>query len=93
MKMNSQVIKAALKIEALIGKRASDYNGSEGVIVDACHVSQWESLCKWDESGWMSDDLIFGEEFEGIEALVAFKADDDDEYAVFTFENGGVDLV
>lgn len=80
-----------IKPEHLKYLKGEDYNGSKGKIVDAAYVKDWKKLTKYDTSGWLDQDALDEYELERDDILVAFN--DGKETNVYTFGDGGVDLV
>lgn len=76
----------------LINRKAEDYNQEQGIIIAAAKVKDYQELNEYDNSGWMCQDAFdnFGLDSEDI--LVAFK-NEKNEIEVFTYQNGGVELI
>lgn len=81
-----------MKAQELVGRLGEDYNGYEGTILAAEPIANWKKLRTYDFSGWMHEEEFEDEMYEGVEFLVAFE-DGEGDINVFTFENGGVDLI
>lgn len=78
----------------LIGKEVQTYNLEKGTILASSLVSNFSSLAKYDNSGWMDDDGDFIEEYEmdKEDILVAVELEEGD-IQVYTLGGGGVELV
>ena len=81
-----------MKQYQLINKLAINYNDEEGIIVAVAPISMWQSLKPYDNSGWMDEEEMQDEIYEGVEFLVAME-DSEGDVEVYTFENGGVELI
>lgn len=77
----------------LVGKKGEDYEGNTGVIIAQATVANYKKLKQFDSSGWLDDSIAQKYDLDPNDLLVAFKEDKTGDVNVFTFGNGGVDLI
>lgn len=79
--------------ETLVGKRGEDYYGHAGKIVAVSTFEEWRKIAEYDGSGWLHDGCEAEFDLTNKSLIVAFERDMDGIIEVFTFGNGGVDLI
>jgi len=83
---------ASQESKNLIGRVAENYNQDQGYIIDSCLARDYETLDKYDQSGWLNAKMFDEYNLIDTSILVAFRFFSG-EIAVYTFEMGGVELI